>query len=179
MMYLVLKFNIKMETYNTSQGSQSERSMPVVVQSAKAGTNPLKSNKSSMQMETGNKKIEQLINDINSIFIDAKNPTIRQTMERKLQNYNRINGMVEETTQLLNRMEMDIQKMEGVQMDQTQYMKINDWLEMLSSSNLGMKETIYIVEQLQAMLQGLSSETDIVDNVDQEIIYEEQEIFDD
>ena len=169
-----------METYNTSSQGRTERN-PIISSALREPNppNPPKTMKPGVPLEANSKRLDQIMKDIDSIYINSKNPAGKLTMEKKLQNYNKINGMVEEATQLLNKMEMDVQKMECGQMDQTQNMKMNDWLEMLSNGHLAMRETIYIVEQLQAMLLGLSSETEFVDNVDQEIIYEEQEIFED
>ena len=131
----------------------------------------------SIQVDTASKRFDQLIKEINTIYIDARNPQTRPTMEKKLQTYKKINMLVEESTQLLNKMEIDIQKLDAGQFDPSHSVKIDDWLELLSSNQLKMEEVIHIIGQLQAMSEDLPSEVEIVDNVDQEIIYEEEDVF--
>lgn len=175
MMYSVLKINIKMETYNTSQEGQS------FVQQSKKITSVVLPIKFSTQMDDDFKKLEQLRKEMEMIVVDSKNPHMKQTMEKKLQDYNRICALVEESTQLLNRMEMEINKINENHIDQIQNSKINDWLEMLMNKDreLRIDEIYYIVEQLQAMLNSVSSETEISDNINPEIIYEKHDVYDD
>lgn len=134
----------------------------------------------TMPTEMTNKRFEQIIKDINIIQLDFQTPGIRPTMEKKLQSYNKINKLVDEASQLLNRLETDVLKMETKVTNALQFGKINHWLEMLSNNKSPkVGEIIYIVEQFKAMQQEISSAPEIVDNVeqDQEIIYEEENAF--
>lgn len=180
MMYIVFKFNIKMEAFSYEGQTQTERKSSSMSQPSKlVSVTPTIKTFKPMQMDTNAKQLDHIMKEMDMIIVDSKNPNLKQTIEKKLQNYNKVNALSEEATQLLNKMEVDVGRINGSHISQIQSMKINDWVEMLTSGHLKITETVYIVEQLQAMLDNFSPETDIIDNVDREIIYEEQEIFDD
>jgi len=126
-------------------------------------------------METSSKRLDEIMKEINTIHIEARNPEINRSLEKKLQNYNKANILVEEATQLLNKMEIDIQKLDANQIDSSSIFKINDWIEWLTDRTLKFDEVVYIITQLQAIASGLPSDAEFIDNVDQEIIYEEEE----
>lgn len=164
-----------MAMYN--HGGQNDRTTSVP--QAKPQKPPTVKSFNLTLMDSSNKRIDQIMNEMDMIVIDSRNPSFKQTLEKKMINYNKINLLSEEATQLLNKMEMEVGRLDGSHINQSQNMKINDWLDMLNKGHLKTGEIIYIVEQLQAMLQDISSEPDIIDNIEQEIIYEDPEIFDD
>jgi len=124
-------------------------------------------------METSNKRLNNILNQIEMLYIDSHNNKL--SLQRKLENYNKSSIFITQATQLIEKMQSEIQNLDTSKIDNSQNSKINELINMLSIKNTNFDQVIYIVEQLRAISSGQPIATEIIENVDQEVIYEEHD----
>ncbi len=130
-------------------------------------------------METSSKKLEKNLKEIDMILIDAHNSgKFPVQLEKKLQNYKKGTLLIEETVQLIEDMKEEIKNLDITKADKTQNSKINELIDLLSIPNQKFDQVLYLVEQLRAICAGIPTSSKIHDITDQEVIYEELEVFD-
>lgn len=122
-----------------------------------------------IQMETSNKRLDNIMSQITLIYIDSQK---KISLEKKLENYNKGNLLISEALHLIEKMQTDITNLAPSTVNKSQINKIGLYLEMLSMPNPKFDEIMYIIEQLTGVNSGLSTSTQIIDNVEQEVIRE-------
>lgn len=124
--------------------------------------------------ETSNsKKLSKVMSQITTLHIESRK---KQTFEKKLENYTCCVQLINEATKLMDDMQNQISKLDTSNVDKSHLGKINGYIDLLTNNALNFDEIIYIIEQLIAISNNLPMTTQIYDNIEQEIIYEEQEI---
>lgn len=123
------------------------------------------------------KRLNRIMDEISIISIDSqilgKKP---QQMEKKLQNYIKGNLLIDEASQLIEKLENDVKKINITKIDRTQINDIDKYIDLLEISNPHFNEILYIIETLYANSVSLPTSMQITDNVDQEIIHEIEEV---
>ncbi|XWV26215.1 hypothetical protein QJ857_gp0861 [Tupanvirus soda lake] len=128
-------------------------------------------------METSSKRLNSIMDEIALISIDTQNLGKKPLqMEKKLQNYTKGNILIEEATQLIEKLEQEIQNMDFSKADKSQINKVNEYIDILQRTNPRFDEVMYIVEQLKAISAGLPVTTEIHDHIENEVIHEHEEI---
>lgn len=122
-------------------------------------------------MENSSKKLQDIMSQIQIIYMDSKQ---KITFEKKLENYEKANLYINEAVQLIEKLQNDINNINNTKTDPAQIARVNQFIDMLSMNNPKFEEVLYIVQQLRAINAGLPTTTQITDNVEQEIIYDEQ-----
>lgn len=120
-------------------------------------------------METS-KRLDKLIEQISAIYIESRN---KQTLEKRLENYTQANLLITEANKLINDIQNFVVTLDMNKEDNSHIGKINEFIDMLSNNHLNFNETLSIVNQLMIISSGLPSDTQIQDNIQQEVIYEE------
>lgn len=123
-------------------------------------------------METFSKKLGHNISQMQIIYLDSNK---KLSLEKKLENYNKSNLLMSESHELIDNLQKEILNLDTNNPVKTPNSKINELIELLSNNNNNPKfdEVLYIVQQLQNISKGLPVTTQITDNVNQEVIYEE------
>jgi hypothetical protein len=119
------------------------------------------------------KKLKDIMSQIQIIYIESKQ---KISIEKKLENYNKANLYINEAEKLLEDLINNIKNLNTTNVDKSQISKVNHYIELLTSSNPKFDEIYFIVEQLMGIISGVPSTTSIIDNIDQEVTYEEEEI---
>ncbi|XWV24965.1 hypothetical protein QJ856_gp0814 [Tupanvirus deep ocean] len=128
-------------------------------------------------METSSKRLNGIMEEIALISIDTQNLGKKPLqMEKKLQNYTKGNLLIDEATQLIEKLEQEIQNIDFSKADKSQINKVNEYIDLLQRTNPRFDEVMYIVEQLKAISSGLPLTTEIHDNIEQEVVHEHEEI---
>ena len=115
------------------------------------------------------------MNEIQMVHIDSHNLGKKpRQLEKKLQNHAQGTLLIDEADQLINALEHEIQNLSMVKADKSLIAKVNEFNDLLSRTNPKFDEVMYIVEQMRAIDAGLPTSTEILDGIEQEIIYEEE-----
>lgn len=131
------------------------------------------------KMETSSKKLENILKDVDMILLDSHNNSkFPVTLEKKLQNYKKGTLLIDEAVQLIENMKEEIKNLDTSKADKSQSSKINQFIDLLSIPNQKFDQVLYLVEQLHTICAGIPTTAQIHDIVDQEVIYEELEVFD-
>ena len=130
------------------------------------------------QLETSNyRKLEKVMNQISFIHIESRK---KQTFEKKLEHYTQCTILINEALKLIDEMKNQITNIDslGTKADNLQIESMHKWIDLLNNdAQLNFDEIIHIVEQLNCIATGIPTTTQLNDNIDQEVIYEEQEVF--
>lgn len=124
-------------------------------------------------METSSKRLNNIMAQISMISIESQK---KLTLEKKLENYTKGSLLINEATQLIEKMQDDIKNLDTSKIDKLNMVKINEFIKLLTTSNPNFDEVLFIVEQLRALSSDLPKITEITDNVDREIIYADHNI---
>ena len=125
-------------------------------------------------MTTPSKRLENIMSDLMMICIESKK---NLTMEKKLVNKDKAVLLVGEATELIEQMETEISKLDGSHVHPSQNYNLDRLVELLAN-NSNFDETLYVAGQLKNISSGIASTVDVIDNIEDEVIYEEQEIDD-
>jgi hypothetical protein len=129
-------------------------------------------------METSSKRLDKILNEISTIYIDSHQSSKTPTqLSKKLQNYTKGTLLIDEAVQLIEKLQEEIKNMDTTKADKSHSSKINQYIDLLSISNQKFDNVLNLVEQFRGICSGIPNSTEIFDNIDQEVIYEEQEIL--
>ena len=81
--------------------------------------------------------------------------------------------MPAEASQLIENLQNQISKLDTIKADNPRIEKINCFIDLLTNGNLDFDETMNIINELCAISAGIPTTTQIFDNIEQEVIYEE------
>lgn len=123
-------------------------------------------------METYTKRLNDIITQISIISIESQK---KLSFEKKMENYNKGNLLINEATQLIEKLQDEIMNINTSKIDKSNISRLDEYINILSTNNPKFDEIIYIVKELYCMSSGLPLTAQINDNVDQEVIYEHNE----
>lgn len=127
-------------------------------------------------MESLDKKLKNILDQISMIYLDSQK---KQTLEKKLENYNKSNILINEASQLIELLKKEVININIQQPSDSSkqsHSKINEYISLLENRNPRFDEVLYIIQQLKSMETELNSTSKITDHVDNEVIYEEEEV---
>ena len=126
----------------------------------------------SIVMESS-KKIRNIFEEINVIYLDYHK---KQTFEKKLETYKKVNLLIDEATKLIGNLQNEIQNLDKKNLNGSQTGKINELIDLLTNTNMNMNpnfnEVQYIVEQLYGINSELPHTVEFIDDINKQIIYE-------
>lgn len=127
-------------------------------------------------------KINDSVKEIQMLYMEScQSKNKPMLFEKKLQNYTKCNILIDEAIKLISDLDseiknMDIQQISPLHLNAYQSRKIDEYIDMLSTTNPKIDEILEITNQLRAISKGLPMTCEIIDNIEQEVIYEETEI---
>ena len=123
-------------------------------------------------VDSASKRLNQIINDISGIYADS---TRKITFKKKLENYATVSVLITEATRLIENLQEQITALDTSTANVDHIDRINEYCDLLTR-NINFDETMHITRELFAISLGIPTTSDIFDNIEDEIIYEEQEV---
>ena len=126
-------------------------------------------------MTTSSKRLNTIMNEIQMVYIDSQNLGKKPVqLEKKIQNYTQGTLLINEASELIEALEHEIQNLNMAKADKSLITKVNEFNDLLSRTNPRFDEVMYIVDQLRSIDAGLPINAEILNDIEQEIIYEEE-----
>jgi hypothetical protein len=122
-------------------------------------------------MATTSKRLENILSDLSVICVESQRHT---TLKQKFVNREKAQILVREATELLDNLQEEIKKFDEKNVNSGQ---LNRYIDLLTN-NSNFDETLYVVNMLRSINAGVPTKSEITNNVEQEVIYEEQDIND-
>lgn len=118
------------------------------------------------------KQLISIHNQIDTLFIESrKNPNF----EKKYEYYLQCQDLHRESTKLIDELQILVNGL-GTAPNRPTAEKINQYIELLEVDNLNFSEVLHIIGELNAYNNAIPHIVTVQDNMDQEIIYEEQDV---
>lgn len=119
------------------------------------------------------KRLINLVTEISTIFNDSQ---VNSSFDSQYKSYCELKLLINEASNLLDKLikeisDLDLNKAHPSHIEQT-----NQYIDDLSSKNLTITELMDIVAHLKLLQTGFPTNTMIINNVQQHVIYEEQDI---
>ncbi len=127
-------------------------------------------------METSNKKLDNLLYDIHMLYNESKKvDKSTVSIEKNLQTYETCKLYVDEAVKQLDIMSSTLQNIQPLSLDTVQLSKIDDYVEMLNNCT-NFDTVLKIYDILLNAKATLPVKVEIIDNVENEIIFEDCEM---
>lgn len=110
------------------------------------------------------------MDDISLIYIEGQES---QSLQKKMENYNRGIKLISEAKEILNSMQKDIANLAPDKFDSSHVNNINHFVDLLSNPGLKLGELIYIVNYLKQVNASLPTTIQINDHVEK-ILFEKK-----
>lgn len=118
-------------------------------------------------------KLTEIMSDLEFIRLDSQK---RLTLQKKSENYNKGTILLNEAYLLIDALQAEIDNLDTSKMDSSEIKNTKKLIDLLSMPNLNFKELMYISKQLKSISSGLKTTATITDNIENQVIYEEEEI---
>ena len=124
-------------------------------------------------VESSSKRLGNIMKDISFIYANSHG---NLTLNKKKENYEKVSMLFNEATLLFDNLQAEINGLESTKGDQLQIDRINEYVNLLSK-NTNFDETMHILRELCAINGGLPNKSEVFDNIEDEIMYEIQEVL--
>ncbi len=126
-------------------------------------------------METSNE--QKLVELLDNITINYKNQDENNTLVKKTQKYNECVVMIKEAKRLIEELKIEIINMDNGTQTATpaQISETNTLIELVQISGSNFDDLKQIIESLRHIHNTIPTETTIIDNIENDICYEDEE----
>ena len=123
-------------------------------------------------MASSEQRLIEIISQVKVIYLDAKNKNFSQ----RLENYRKCNLLVEEASRLIDNLQNEITNMDLRKATREQIQQSEKSVEFLTIPNLRFDEAMYVMKDLRSVELGLPFNPEIIDHIEKQVVYEEQEV---
>ncbi|MEM0354088.1 MAG: hypothetical protein QXW79_00765 [Thermoplasmata archaeon] len=121
-------------------------------------------------MEQSEQRLLNLMDEISLIYIEGQES---QTLQKKMENYNRGMKLISEAKEILNSIQKDIANLDSTKFDSSHVNNINHFLDLLSNPSPKLTELIYIIKYLKNVEASLPTSIQVNDHVEK-VLFEKK-----
>lgn len=123
------------------------------------------------------KKLSRMMNEITAIYIESKG---KLSIEKKWQNYNKGCILIGEADELIQKLQNDIANLNiNIKETDTLIENLDQFVDLLKSDKISFDQVMYIAEQLEIANKVIPNNANIIDGVEHEVFYEDEEVVPD
>lgn len=122
-------------------------------------------------METS-KRLNDIMSEIKLIYLECQEKN-KVSLQKKYENYNKSVLLINEAKQLIDSLQKEITSLDTSKADKSQVCNANKLIDLLSVPNLNFAELLDITKELKNICAGLPNMAQVINNVAEEIMYEE------
>ena len=127
-----------------------------------------------METSNNNKKLTDLMNEISVMYVESIGTL---TMQKKMENYNKASIMIEEAEKLIDTLQKEITDLPQNKITKIKMSRIiNELVKFLEAPQLKFSEVLSIVQELRTICNSLPTSVHVSNNLEQEIVYEENDV---
>ena len=121
-------------------------------------------------MEEYSKKLTEIFNNLQTLYIEQKVSNIPMTLEKKLELFHKNSVLINEANDLITKMDALVADVTVNNFNPQLLNNIDTYTELLEE-NLNINELMYILSNLQTM--SLKTSTCVVEDINNDVFYEQ------
>jgi len=131
-----------------------------------------------INFETNSKRLARIEDELSLIYINSRE---NLSFEKKLESYSQANSFNEEGSRIIDNLQAEISSLTFNDLNPKENApvisinKINEYIDLLSN-NINFDEAMHIAKEFYAISLGIPTCSEIIDDINEEVIYEEQEV---
>lgn len=125
--------------------------------------------------ETTEQRLLLIMGKINTIHIDTLKQNL--SMSQKLQNYHQSDILISEASDLLDKLQSQLDNIQIKNIDKSKHTRINEMLQLINVQNPSFNIILSSLEELESIASGLPTESEIINNINNDkVIYIEENV---